>query len=638
MTSKQNIIVELGQVELLLPDRIAQALTSNDQAKYYLALLQAARASAENPRVAPTDLKVERLASGASDKWLDDIVAATRKDGTAYAVPNLGEILNRLMVCVNAMIACLDDSERQVLGARLAKLAPNIKASKISGAEIDNMTSGDRKAGDSLHLLVMDAHRAINALQARTATELLDGAHVHGLTARSRPLVAAFMKGINRTAPLKFSHPGLGTTATEHNGRLLIQNDIGTTDAHVLIVRVTERTATLTYTDIHRPRLEFFQSLFSKLAVDWSGTDVRSSGTSETGSYLLSTGTYRASSQRDLEAYLEHLGSRIVFLIDWNHMRKRLRAFVDKKQAIEVLKWAADNDYGHRGLIELGGEKALASAIEYAAGRMLHYGDRLDQLVGEPEAATILREAMRLATTGLLTRRSRRAVLDEIKARLKRQFENADLSVFELASRHAAYGYDIAVGLRKAFDRNGRDLEDWPSRLSERAVQWEAQADQVLNEARDDMRRLDQPKSLLSFLNHADDAVDALEEAASLFALTCLVDLDGKVVGELRGLSDLALRSCQELVKCIECAATITRSDVRDDFDDFLAALERLIALEHEADGQTRRLRRLALVEGDNCRAMYLTGQISSALEAATDAYTHAGQTLRQYLMEEVIA
>ena len=32
-------------------------------------------------------------------------------------------------------------------------------------------------------------------------------------------------------------------------------------------------------------------------------------------------------------------GSRIVFLIDWNHMRKWLRGFVDKTRAIDLLEW-----------------------------------------------------------------------------------------------------------------------------------------------------------------------------------------------------------------------------------------------------------------------------------------------------------
>ncbi len=61
---------------------------------------------------------------------------------------------------------------------------------------------------------------------------------------RSRPsdrnLIKAFMRGVNQTAPLKFDHPGLGTTATHTDDKLVIQNDIGTTDAHVLVVHVVQ--------------------------------------------------------------------------------------------------------------------------------------------------------------------------------------------------------------------------------------------------------------------------------------------------------------------------------------------------------------------------------------------------------------
>ena len=105
--------------------------------------------------------------------------------------------------------------------------------------------------------------------------------------------------------------------------------------------------------------------------------------------YFLTTGTYRAADRPDLERYLRHLGSRIVFLIDWNRMRKRLNAFVGKEKAIEILKWAADHDHGHRGLLEIGGERALAEAVEYAAGERLRYGDRLDELIGERQCSRI---------------------------------------------------------------------------------------------------------------------------------------------------------------------------------------------------------------------------------------------------------
>jgi uncharacterized protein Yka (UPF0111/DUF47 family) len=365
----------------------------------------------------------------------------------------------------------------------------------------------------------------------------------------------------------------------------------------------------------------------------------RSSGKLEQGSYLLTTGTYAAADQKDLERYLSHLGSRIVFLIDWNRMRKRLRGFVGKERAVEILKWAADNDHGHRGLLEIGGERALAEAVEYAAGERLRYGDRLDNLIGEANAANFLCHAMRAASAGMLVRRSRRAILDEIKADLSRYFENAGQAIFDIAARHAACGYDLAVTMREALERiGGAGHEEWIARFSARAVVWEANADQLLNEARDDIKRFGRPASLVDFLEYADDAVDELEEAASLLDLVALVSAEGATLRELRRLADLALGSAQEFVKCIECAATITRADIRDDLDDFLQALERLIGLEHRADEQIRLLRRQLLASTQDHRALYLLHQLSRSLETATDAYAHAGQALRGYLMEEVIA
>jgi hypothetical protein len=97
----------------------------------------------------------------------------------------------------------------------------------VSYDYLERATSGDRSVGDSLHGLMMDAHRALNRLQAEIATEILDGVLVYGIHADDRPLISAFMSGLARTAPLKRDHPGLGTTATHAEGRLLIQNDIG---------------------------------------------------------------------------------------------------------------------------------------------------------------------------------------------------------------------------------------------------------------------------------------------------------------------------------------------------------------------------------------------------------------------------
>jgi len=641
MTLKQAVVSELGDQELLAPDLIARSLVANDQAKYYLALLQTARDNADRPQVPVVDLKAERLASQLADEWLDDVVAGTRKDRAgAYRVPHGPDILRRIRASIETMLSCLPEAEQAAFGARLAKLeSPALYHGAIPGQLITAIASGNRKAGDSLHLVVMDAHKAINRLQAATAVETVAGALVHNLSGEGRRRVEAFMAGLNRTRGLKFNHPGLGTTATEHNGRVLIQNDIGTTDAHVLVVRVHGLSVSVTYTDIHRPRLTFFEGLFEGYPVTWEGTEQRQSDKLASQQYLLVTGSFTAADETELDRFLSHLGSRIVFLIDWNHMRKRLRQFVSKDRAVEILSWAAHNDYGHRALIEIGGERALAEAVEYAAGQQLRYGQRLDELISEDHASDFMKEALRLASVGLRQRRSRRAIQDEIKTRLRRYFENERLRIFDTAAAHVALGYDVAFLVREALERVGSSQGRlWIAKAASRAAMCEARADQLLNEAREDIKRFQRPPSLLHFFERSDDATDELEEAAALIELFLLIEPPLAVLARLKELADLPLKSAQELVKSIECAATVTRSDVRDDLDEFLEALEKLIAIEHAADTLLREMRRALILEDIDQRQIMLVRELSQALETATDAQAHAGQALRTYLMDEVIA
>jgi hypothetical protein len=97
----------------------------------------------------------------------------------------------------------------------------------------------------------MDLHRALNHLCADHAEEVIFGAHVYGLLPQDRPAIEAFMRGLNATRQLKFDHPGLATTATRSGTRLVIQNDIGETDAHVVVIAVEGDAVTMTYTDVH---------------------------------------------------------------------------------------------------------------------------------------------------------------------------------------------------------------------------------------------------------------------------------------------------------------------------------------------------------------------------------------------------
>jgi hypothetical protein len=260
------------------------------------------------------------------------------------------------------------------------------------------MQAGDGHP-DSLHRLVMDLHKRLNAMQADISEEKLDGAAVYGLSETDRPFVLAFMAGVNRTAKLKFNHPGLATTATRSGSRLVIQNDIGTTDAHVIVIHVEELMVNVTYTDVHPERVAFFKEMLQPRAVTW---DKESTAMLVEGAqFYMAIGQVSAKDVGSCRAYLEFLGSRLVFLIDWNHARKQLRGFLRGPDRVELLSWAAEEEIGHRGFLELGGARLVNQAIEATSGSSMHFGDRLCEVLGDAEAVSFLHFVFQTATEGL---------------------------------------------------------------------------------------------------------------------------------------------------------------------------------------------------------------------------------------------
>ena len=248
MTRKTQIIDFLGDKALVLPALLDEAITANERAKYVLSLLQMAANTADNPQeaAAPT-LRSEREACGIADAALDRSVAESIADGHGYYhIPGAERLVGVLDDAIRAMLAplALVASSSQAAAAlydeyrrrldQLIRARPALADDMISGDAIAAMTSGRPAAGDGFHLLIMDLHKELNRLQADISTEEVDGAKAYGVLEADRPLIAAFMRGVNKTAPLKFDYPGLVTTAARAGGTLLIQNDLGTTAAHVL--------------------------------------------------------------------------------------------------------------------------------------------------------------------------------------------------------------------------------------------------------------------------------------------------------------------------------------------------------------------------------------------------------------------
>jgi uncharacterized protein Yka (UPF0111/DUF47 family) len=631
---KTQILAALGESGLQQGSALNAGLAANDRIKYAFSLLQMAIGHARHPDEPAASLKQERLAAGIDDTRLDDTVEGAIAVGKEVRVPGSSHILERIDDDMRLMAAPAFASPLASGGSgfkdRLAALLaarPIAKDDLVDPEAISAMTQAGN-GPDSLHRLVMDLHKRLNSLQAAMAQETLDGAAAYGLDAADRPMVSAFMFGVNRTARLKFNHPGLATTATRTDGRLVIQNDIGSTDAHVIVVHVQDRLVNVTYTDVHAERLAFFQSMLKPRGFTWGAGRT---ATLPAGSpFYLATGQVQAADDEACRTNLEFLGSRLVFLIDWNRARKQLRGFQRGADRIALLSWAAETETGHRGFLELGGAVLINRAIEATAGSAMRFGDRLCDVLGDAETTTFLQFAFRAATDGTLSSQSHALIQDRVRVALAGQFRNEERQLLDRAAEHAGLVFELATLVRDGMREDGTQWK----RRARRARGFEHDADQIVADTRDAVRRRPDYTVFLPLLEAADEAANALEDAAFLLALE---PLEGKPLDALQELANLLAAASQEWVKAVGHAGQIGQAAGIAETEDFLAAIASISKLEHQADDAERDLAASAVRHAANFRQLHLFAAVGDKLEAAADALKKASLILREQVLEHVV-
>ncbi len=644
---KTEIVSELGESPLLLPAYVEQALQANNRIKYFFTLLQEARRYADHPETGATDLRAERAAADIPDTGLDAVIPHSQRTATNnYYIPHISQLHDQIVSALREMLAPVGIGEgkktvveyEQRLSALLEQ-TPDFSGDEVSGDYIESVTHGRRGKSDSMHLLVMDLHKLINKLQAGLAQENIDGAKAYAIGESERFLIRTFMQGLNSTAPLKFDHPGLDTTATCSGNKLIIENDIGTTDAHVLVIHVEGKRVTLTYTDVHERRAIFFESLFEKYNVEWK--DTRSRGLSkeeEEERYFLCVGNFKANTDEQLSDYLNFLGSRIVYLIDWNKARKRLRNFIKKQDCLALLKWAADNNFGHRAFLQIGGERIIYEALAQVSRTEARYGDRLDELLGSDRAMDFLKYILQTAAEGLLNGRSERLIRDEVKAEIFNYFQSAQEGIYEICADHAASIFDLADAVSNMLGQINVSIHrEQIGRMAVLAKRWETRADNLLNRVREISRRSGDSLSFRKMTEQADDVADALEEIAYLLTLLPEKPLTTTLQQPLHNLSNQVVNGVRGYIRCIETARQLEESNMREDRQDFLEAVDDIIIVEHQTDAEERRLLTLLIQQENDPRHMHLLTRLASSFEEAADSLARCAITMKDYVIDEVI-
>ncbi|OIQ99895.1 hypothetical protein GALL_181020 [mine drainage metagenome] len=646
---KTAAVEMLGQNALLRPSWMALALKANDRLKLYLTVLQSAAAHARQPEQAIPDLQRDIDAAGIPPgelgPWLRDLPGVSEIHGQGMELPGWPKLAALLRDDLRMMarpvltqgegLAEIGAGARDTFAARAAHWDAwlSTQASSALGWEdLAALTRGDPKAGDSLHLLVMDLHKAINHLVAQLAVETIEGAQVWGLNAMDKPLVAAFMRGIHRTAPLKMDHPGLDTVATRDGDRLLIQNDIGTNDVHVLVIAVEGLRITLTYSDLHAVRFAFFQDLLTDIGAQWSVSTRQTPGLNADDTYQVGTATVDATDTAALATALESVAARIVFLIDWNRARKRLQAFVDKKQAVAVLAAAARREVGHIPWLRAGGEQLVWEAMAAQGPEVFRLGDRLDAVLGEQAAGDFLLQLLELATQSVQRRQPVALVQDEARlllARLLRSHGHA----FDLLADHAAYCQALAEAVDDALAHGLERDAAAAAALATRAKIWERRADHLVMQARASARQQPQGQAYVTLLERADDVADALEEGVFLLSLIAdghAQDWGDAVRAALGALAQAVAGAAQDHVRLVSILRGLDASSDAADHEDFLAASWRVLQSERRCDELLRAARRALSRDVNAPAALMLANDFAAALEQASDVLLALAYAMRE--------
>jgi uncharacterized protein Yka (UPF0111/DUF47 family) len=638
---KSQILAAIGESELGRAAQVNAALSANDRIKYYFSLLQMAMARADHPEQPAANLRQERVTCGIDEPALDDVVGGTRREGNTYRVPGCQKVLQQVVDQLRIMAAPVAVEQgpfAQRLESLLARI-PAVADDLIQRRTIQEMTRAGSNGHDSLHQFVMDAHKRLNTMQVELAEQRLDGAAVYNIDESDRALIGAFMAGLNRTAPLKFDHPGLEATATRSGDTLIIQNDLGTTEAHVVVIHVKGMAAHVTYTDVHPERARFFRDMLKRYAVNWSqDRGGQLPDAEEDANFTLLVGSYDAKDQADLEEYLSFLGSRLVFVIDWNRARKQLRPFLRGRDRVGVLRWAADAEVGHRGFLELGGAQIINQAIERVSGSAMHFGDRLCEVLADDAAVRFVQFVFRAATEGLKEHQSPGLIQDRVRAELQARFASEGERLLQIAGEHAGIVFELATQIRdgvQAISCNGNDSDC--DDLAKRARAFEHDADQLVVAAREAMRKRPEYAPLFKVTEAADDAADELEEVAFLLGLLKATRPGGEALDSVAALTTLLVEASQEWIKALSCAVHVKRGGQQEDADDFLLAIDRLLALEHQADDAERALTYAVVQRARNFRQLHLYSEIGGSLEAAADALKSAGLIARDHLFANVL-
>ena len=353
--------------------------------------------------------------------------------------------------------------------------------------------------------------------------------------------------------------------------------------------------------------------------------------------YFMSIGKYSGANPNDLKGFLNHLGSRLVFLIDWNKARKQLRRFLRNRDSVAVLKWGAENEVGHRAFLELGGASLIYSVVEPEATPALRMGEPLHSILGRSETVRYFQWVLKTTKEGLLTNSSRLLIRDQVRAELLRFFRSSHQQLIDLCEEHASLTVEVATALRDSLLRikfgNGKDFAFL---MTTKAKQWEGRADEIVQRVRTLSKRMNVSEAFSLLIGEMDDVLDSLEEACFMTTLMPSDHPSPRASDELLSLSEIALGGARELLRTLMAAETLRTAGTQSDVQDFLRSADAITTAEMKCDEALRRAENAILAEASDFKQLWVYTQAGRSIEQSTNYQRKGSYLLRDMILEEI--
>ncbi len=137
--------------------------------------------------------------------------------------------------------------------------------------------------------------------------------------------------------------------------------------------------------------------------------------------------------------------------------------------------------------------------------------------------------------------------------------------------------------------------------------------------------------------NSAEDANDALEEAAFLFSLAPEGAGTDRHIQPLVRLAEIVVESIAQTIRAVEAVRSLPEG-LQADVTDALTAIDAVMLEEKKADEALRNAMAAFISSEPEPRMLILKMEIARALETATDYLAHAAFALRDRVLGELPA